>query len=369
MIKGPPREQTKENLMKNNYIYTGKTIFVGIDVHKKTYSVACVHDGAIVKRDTMPASPKRLLEYLQKYFVGATIKTAYEAGFSGFGLHRFLKEYGIDNIVVHAASIEIGARDRVKTDKRDALKIASQLAAGRLRGIFVPTPEMEDRRELTRLRTTFVQDRNRIATRLKHKAHYHSLVDASDCKRVSSAWIKMIREKEMKPGLRYAIETLIKEWEGYNDKIKEVEKLLEKQAEEDKEVEEIYQSVSGIGKTAARILANELGNMLQFSSEKQLFSHIGLTPSEYSSGEHVRKGHISRQGKPILRSILVQCSWVAIRYDKELYQVYERISKKAGSKRAIVAIAGKLIGRIRACFRKEEKYIKQPIKEEITEVA
>lgn len=347
--------------MKDNHIYTGKTIFVGIDVHKKTYSVACVLDGVIIKRDTMPATPKRLLGYLQKYFVGALIKTAYEAGFSGFGLHRFLISHGVTNIVVHAASIEIGARDRVKTDKRDALKIAIQLAQGRLRGISVPSPEMEDRRELTRLRTTLVQDRNRIATRLKHKAHYHGLLDPSDCKKVSTAWIKMLREKVMKPGLRYVVETFIREWELFNLKIKEVDKLLVKQAEEDKEIDDTYQSVCGIGKTSARILANELGDMSQFLSEGQLFSHVGLTPSEHSSGEHTRRGHISRQGKPILRSILVQCSWVAIKYDKELLDAYERISKRAGCKRAIVAIARKLIGKIRACFRKGEKYIRKPM--------
>ncbi len=112
--------------------YTGKTVFVGIDVHKKTYSVAAVVDGVLVKRDGMSASPQRLLAYLNKFFQGAVIKSAYEAGFSGFGLHRILRENGIDNIVVHAASIEVSSRDRVKTDKRDAIKIAMQLSAGRL---------------------------------------------------------------------------------------------------------------------------------------------------------------------------------------------------------------------------------------------
>jgi len=343
--------------MSNKYDYTGRTIFVGIDVHKKTYSVSvvCEH-GELIKRDTMPATPERLLAYLRKYFVGAKIKSAYEAGFSGFGLHRFLMSHDIQNIVIHAASVEIGARDRVKNDKRDALKIAVQLQSRRLRGIHVPTPEMEDRRELTRLRSRFVQDRNRIATRLKHKAHYHGLVGPLDVKKVSNGWIKMIKTKEMKPGLRYAIESLIQEWEEFNQKIKEVEGLLKEQAKEDNALEETYRSVKGVGKTASRILANELGDMSQFSSENKLFSHVGLTPTEHSSGERTRKGHISRQGKPILRSTLVQCSWVAIRHDEGLRKIYERIAAKSGSKIAIVAVARRLIGRIRACFRKNEKY-------------
>lgn len=347
--------------MKDKRDYTGKTIFVGIDVHKKTYSVVVICDKIIVKRDTLCANPLLLSNYLHKHFVGASINSAYEAGFSGFGLHRHLVEHGINNIVIHAASVEIGARDKVKNDKRDALKIAVQLEASRLQGIFIPSPEMEDKRELTRLRTTFVQDRNRIATRLKHKAHYYGLIGPEDCKKVSSDWIKKLLSKNVPPGLQYTITVLAKEWHGMNEKIKELEILLKEQAKQDESIELIYRSVKGIGKTAARILANELGDMTQFPSERDLFSYTGLTPSEYSSGEHTRKGHISRQGKPILRSTLVQCAWVAIRYDKSLVEVFERISKRAGSKRAIVAIARKLIGRIRACFRTGELYRTQKV--------
>lgn len=342
--------------MKDKHDYTGKNIFVGIDVHKKTYSVATICDGELVKRDSIKAYPENLVKYLDKYFGGASIKSAYEAGFSGFGLHRLLIESGINNIVVNAASIEIGARDRLKTDKRDALKIALQLAANRLEGIFIPSIEMEDRREVTRLRDTLVKDRNRYAVRLKHKVHYHGLIEPDDGKRISKRWIAEIKAKELRPGVRYALEKLIKQWEVLSEEIKEIDKALEKQAVEDEANERVYRSVSGIGKTASRVLANELGDMAHFSSEKGLFNYTGLTPMEYSSGEHIRRGHISRQGKPILRSILVQCSWTAIRYDDNLREIYQRIAKRAGPKRAIVAIARRLIGRIRACFRNNELY-------------
>lgn len=355
--------------MNHRYDYKGKTIFVGIDVHKTTYSVAVVCDKAIVKRDTIRANPEVLGDYLQKHFVGAQIHSAYEAGFSGFGLHRHLVERSINNIVIHAASVEIGARDKVKNDKRDALKIAVQLEAGRLRGIFVPSIEMEERRELTRLRSTFVQDRNRTATRLKHKAHYHGLIGSEDYKKVSNEWIKMLMNKEAPPGVKYAIAALAREWHEMNEKIKELEVVLGEQAKQDERVEVTYRSVKGVGKTASRILANELGDMSQFASERNLFSYTGLTPSEYSSGEHTRKGHISRQGKPILRSTLVQCSWVAIRYDNELKQAFERISKRAGAKRAIVAVARRLIGRIRACFRTGELYRSQEVSTIVEAVA
>lgn len=97
----------------------------------------------MVKRDTLKANMDELVHYLHKHFVNATIKTVYEAGFSGFVLHRYLLREGIENQVVHAASVEISARDRVKTDKRDSLKLATQLSAGRLKGIHVPTSWLE----------------------------------------------------------------------------------------------------------------------------------------------------------------------------------------------------------------------------------
>ena len=98
------------------------------------------------------------------------------------------------------------------------------------------------------------------------------------------------------------------------------------------------------------MLANELEDMKQFTNEKQLFSFTGLTPREYSSGEHKRQGHITRQGRSILRKTLLLAAWVAIKKDSALLKIFERISKTAGKKRAIIAIARRLIGRIRSCF-------------------
>ena len=90
--------------------------------------------------------------------------------------------------------------------------------------------------------------------------------------------------------------------------------------------------------------------MKHFHSINALFKYTGLTPCEYSSGEHKRLGNISRQGKSSLRMLLVQIAWRSISLDKHLFEVFERISKRAGKKRAIVAVARKIIGCIRACF-------------------
>ena len=165
----------------------------------------------------------------------------------------------------------------------------------------------------------------------------------------------------MMPGVKFSIEMFAQMWLEFDVKIKEIDLEIKKQAIKDKAIETMYQSVSGIGTTSARVLANELGDLQQFKNERQLFSYIGFTPSEHSSGEHTRQGHITKQGKPIVRKILVQAAWVAIRHDKDLQIIYERIAAKSGAKRAIVAVARRLIGRIRACFRTGKLYKAQKV--------
>lgn len=342
--------------------YNNKTVYLGIDVHKKTYSVTAVCEGQVVKKDTLKADPSFLLSYCRKYFSGAMIETAYEAGFSGFHLHRYLEEHGIKNYVVHAAGIEIASGNRVKTDKRDSLRLATQLSVGRLRGIFVPSKEREDARAVTRLRESLIKKRSSTGTQLKALLFQHGLIPYNSRQKVSARWIQNLTKMTLTPGLGFAINQYSEMWISINSQIKMIEKEMIKQAQEDSQLERLYRSVPGIGPVASRTLANELGDMSQFKNERQIFSYAGLTPSEYSSGEHVRQGHISRQGKSVLRKILVQAAWVAIRGDDNLAKIFERVSARAGSKKAIVAIARHLIGRIRACIRTGNSYNSMPKK-------
>ena len=337
--------------------YTNKTVYIGIDVHKKTYSVTAICNKEVIKKDTMIANPENLLKYITKYFKEAKVYTAYEAGFPGFHLHRFLVKNCINNIVVHPASIEISSRDRVKTDKRDSMKIASQLSNGVLRGIKVPSKKREDFRLITRTRDQLVENRKRTGNHLKSLLFLHGLIKPDDDRKITKKWICWVRELDVSEDIKYCIELYVDEWLRLEEKISKITKRLSAQSQKDKEVDIMYRAVPGIGALSARILANELETMRHFTSEKQLFSYTGLTPSEYSSGEHKRQGKISRQGKSILRKILVQAAWRAIKQDTSLLKFFDRVSVRSGKKRAIVGVARKLIGRIRATFITGELYL------------
>lgn len=336
--------------------YKGKRIFVGIDVHKKTYSLAVAYEGEIIKKCTMAAAPEVVVAFLKKHFCEASIESAYEAGFSGFKLHRFLISNGINNKVVHAASIEIAARERVKNDKRDSVKIAIQLAAGRLKSVHVPSEEREDYRAVSRLRERLLEDRKRKSVQIKMFLHQLGRIAHNESFQINAKQINRLLTLPYSQEQRFVLETLTRQWLSIDEEINTVEKQLQKQAESDSVFETIYRSLPGIGPIIARALANELGDMKQFSNDRRVFSYCGLTPSEYSSGEHVRIGHITRQGKPILRRMLVQAAWVAIEIDKELAEFYARISRKGGKKRAIVAVARRLIGHAKTCLKQGRPY-------------
>ena len=172
-----------------NYNYRDKKVYIGIDVHKKTYACASVCDGYIVKKDTMPAEPSALISYIKNNFSEGEIETAYEAGFSGFNLHRQLTCAGIKNIIVNPSSIEIASRDKVKNDKRDAKKIATQLAAGRLKSIYIPTLEQEAKRTTTRLRNSILKLKCQIGLKIKALLFTQGLIKAEDDKVISKKWL------------------------------------------------------------------------------------------------------------------------------------------------------------------------------------
>ena len=304
--------------------YQGKRIFVGIDVHKRTYSVVSSMDGQVIQKWTTPGSPKKLVRQLQTLYPQAEIHTAYEAGFSGFVLHRVLTQAGIQNLVVNPGSIETVVHNRVKTDKRDARKLSELLEARRLSGIRIPTEQVEHQRLLTRTRAQLVGERTALKNMIRMRGHQFGLLVPQDRRMMSHALVKEILAKAPSPEFTAIINAYWKVWQTLDVEIKALEADLKKQAQQDP-YESTYRSAPGIGPLASRILANELGDMSQFSNERQLFSYTGLTPSEHSSGDLIRRGPITHQGNSKIRHVLCEAAWAAIKKDQSLRDFYERL--------------------------------------------
>ena len=336
--------------------YAGQHVYVGIDVHKDTYTVTCLHHKCIVKRATVQADPAGLAASLPRWFPGATLWSAYEAGFSAFVLHRALTQAGITNIVVNPASIAVAANDKVKTDRRDAKKLAFDLADGRLRGIYVPTEQEKLSRLLPRTRAQIVEHRARVARQIKAKLHQFGLIAPTSRRLITHRYLREIETWSLPMALRLSLSWLSEQWQFATHQLIDIRRLLRDQARAQPRLEGVYRSVPGVGEVAARVLATELGDLTRFANERALFSYTGLTPSEHSSGRSVRRGPISRQGSSRVRHVLIEIAWRAVSRDAARHEIFERIAATRGKKRAIVAIARRLVGRMRACFRQGTRY-------------
>ena len=341
-------------------VYKGKKVFVGIDVHKRTYSVVVSVDNIVVKKWQTAAAPEVLAEQLNTLYPESDIYSAYEAGFSGFVLHRTLEHSGIHNLVVNPASIEVSAHNRVKTDKRDAQKIALLLEAGRLKSIHIPSEKNEQQRLLTRTREQLVRERTSLKNMIRMRCHQFGLIAPEERRLMTHQFVKELLKNPPSEEFSITVNAYWRVWKSLDTEVKALEVELNKQAQQDA-YEATYRSAPGIGSLSARILSNELGDMSQFANERQLFSYTGLTPSEHSSGPSIRRGHITRQGNARVRFVLCEAAWRAIRKDQSLRDFFNRLYPRTGKKKAIVAVARKLMGRIRAAFRKEKLYPFQAI--------
>lgn len=174
---------------------------------------------------------------------------------------------------------------------------------------------------------------------------------------ISSKYLKEIRSLNPASEIKFAFNMLIEQWRFFTALILEFRKALKEQADKDKEREFVYRSVPGIGLITSRTLANELEDLSRFKNVRALLSYTDSTPRGYSAGEHIRRGHISRQGEARIRWLFVEAAWRAKSKDIALKEAFHRIAKASSKKRDIVAMAHKLIGRIHACFRTEKEYV------------
>src|SRR5262252_843361 len=210
--------------------YAGDRVYVGVDVHKETYTVTCVCRKQIVKTATGPAEPASLAASLLPWFPGATLTSAAEAGFSAFVLPRALTQVGITNIVVNPASMAVAANDKVKTDRRDSKRLAIDLADGRLRGIYVPTEAEELARLLPRTRAQIVEHRATITRQITAKLPQCGRIPPASRRLMSSRYVREITTWPRPPERCARLTLFADQWRFATRQLLELRRLLRAQA-------------------------------------------------------------------------------------------------------------------------------------------
>jgi transposase len=345
--------------------FQGQNVYVGIDVHLKTWKVTIMLEDIVYKTFSQDPSAEILYNYLKKNFPGAKYHSAYEAGFCGFSVHRGLERYGISNKVVNPADIPTKDKDKKqKEDKRDSRKIAKSLRNGDLEGIYVPSQSMEELRGLVRYRKTIVKEVSRHKNRIKSYLHLNGIEISPAMNSASQHWSGKFTEwlKTIEMTTSYGnmvlqetldtVDHLRKKLLKINKELRDINKNSEYSS-----ILKFIQSVPGIGLIMSITLLSELENILRFKNIDKLCSYVGLVPSTSSSGEKEKVGSItSRSNKP-LRSGIIESAWVAIRLDPSLGHSYVELCKKMKPNEAIIRIAKKLLNRIKYVIKNETEYV------------
>lgn len=338
----------------------GKQIFVGLEDSKKTWCLHILCDREMVQRTSMPADYQNLLSFFKKNYGESEIAVMYEAGFKGFELHDMLEEDGIRCEVVPPTSVTEAKVNRVKTDKGDAVRLAKMLAAGDYTSCHVPSRERRQDRHVSRLYDQIITDIVRQKNRIRGFLKFHGLESHVSPGRWTAKKYLSLRTLSLPDSLRFTLHEQLDNLEYLiAHKKKVVDKFYElSRKERYKNAVDIKMSVPGIGRLTAVKLTLEWGNLERFESGKKLASYIGLTPSEYSTGETIRRGRITGQGNRRVRSCLIECAWRAIYKDDVLMAKFLKVKGNKGSaKKAIVAVARKLLIRMYALEKKNEHYM------------
>jgi transposase len=292
--------------------------FVGLDVHKETVSVAyaepdggeSVYWGRIPNRAERISQAMRLLQQRRGGLGGLLV--GYEAGPCGFAVYRQLQRLGIPCVVVAPSLIPTKPGDRVKTDRRDALKLARLLRNGDLTPAWVPDEEHEALRDVTRAREDAVQDLQRARQRLSKFLLRLELRPPTGVK----AWTKRYRDwlQPLKIGTP-AQDGVLAEYRvaimQAEDRIARLETTMRTVAAEGPHAPLIaaLQTMRGIQAVTAITVVAELGDMTRFRSPRQLMSYAGVVPREDSSGGRQQRGAITKAGNAHLRRVAVESVW------------------------------------------------------------
>jgi transposase len=354
--------------LKQRADFTGKSIYVGIDVHLKSWDISIYLDQQHIRSFHQPPDGSKLIATLQRDYPNAAFQCAYEAGFSGFGLQRQLTGAGINCIVVNAADVPQTDKGRkTKTDRSDSKRIASALQAGLLQGIYIPDLLTSSNRRLVRYRGQLLRDLQRSKVRVKSFLYEQNIALPTPYQRNNWSNKFVIWLKELPFANDLDKHTLTKMIEQVERQKQEVKLLTEKiqemlSGQHYQTTAQLLQSIPGIGPLTTASLLVEIADIKRFPTFTQLNSFIGFCPSEHSSGEEERKGSIISRHHQTLRRLLIEAAWMAVKNDPALALAYSELKKKMTGKRAIIRIARKLLNRIYHVWLKKEEYEKGIVK-------
>jgi len=293
-----------------------KVLFVGLDVHAETIAVAVAEQAGEVRSiGTIPNRLDSVRKMIHKLGAVKNLKVCYEAGPTGYVLYWQLTELGVDCQVIAPSLVPTKAGDRVKTDRRDAEKLARCHRAGELTAVWVPNAAQEALRDLVRAREAAKRDQLKARHRLGKFLLRHGRQRPDGVK----AWTKKHREwikskvRFEEAALEATLADYVNEVDHVGERIVKLEKAIDEAIQQAppaiRAVIEALQALRGVAQTTAASIVSEVGCLSRFPTAPQLMGYSGLVSSEHTTGNRVQRGSITKTGNGHLRRVLVEAAW------------------------------------------------------------
>lgn len=336
-------------------------LYIGMDIHKKSWTVHFRTDLFDHRGYTMPPEPMRLAEYIEGNFPGHEVYITYESGCCGFSAARYFKNLGWHTVVVNAADIpKMNKQNYQKTDRIDCRNLSKQLQAGQLRAIHIPTESQDHLRSLVRQRNNIVRQLRQIKLQIKGMLLYLGIkipaeYDNPNWSKKFQEWLKNIEWGNITA--TYSMHSKLRILEVlHTEYLNAANQLRSYCRQHHKKDYYLLKSIPGIGGYLAGALLGELGDIRRFTNEKEFSSYIGMIPAMRNSGSSESTLGITPRSKSLVRSYLIEAAWVTIRRDPEM-QAYYRKHFGKNVKNVIVKVAHKLVKRILSVIKNERPYI------------
>lgn len=303
-------------------MYEDTTVTVGLDVHARSVRLAAIRADELLEERTLPYDEEALERALGRW---PGVRCCYEAGPTGFGLYRYLVGRGIECAVVAPGLVPQRPGDRVKTDPRDARKLARLHAGGLLESIYIPSAELEAARDLVRAREAARLDRMRDRHRLSKFCLRHGrLLPGSSWGVARRTWLSA--QHFSFPAQQLAFDSYLHALDLVDARIAALEQAIRESAEQGswRELVARLRCLRGVDTLTALSLVTEIGDFGRFASAEEFMAFVGLVPSEHSSGERRRQGSITKVGNAHVRSLLVESAWHARRRPRVGYELARR---------------------------------------------
>ena len=292
-----------------------KVRFLGLDVHAETIAVAIAEpDGEVRSLGTIANRAESIRKLVKKLGSVEQLKACYEAGPTGYVLYWQLAELGVACEVIAPTLVPMKAGDRVKTDRRDAERLARSYRSGDLTAVWVPDEGSESLRDLVRAREAAKQDQLRARHRLSKfllRMGQRPAVGMKAWTAPYMAWVRQVhftqvaREATMLDYL-HEVDHMAARVKRLEQAITEAIKLATPAVQE---VVKGLQALRGIAEISAVTIMAELGSITRFDTPRQLMGYSGAVPSENSSGKRTQRGSITKTGNAHLRRIVVEAAW------------------------------------------------------------